>query len=179
MLFRSQTIIRLDSGSTDGLGEKVQRELCRRLQDSLHDFDALIISDYTYGILTPYLIDALARLSRSRPMVVTADSKDLRRLKTIRLAAVKPNYRETTRLLEIPQVSSLKERFEQISRHGERILGLIDTQIAAITLDRAGAMVFERAKPPYRTYSRQVADSQAVGAGDTYKIGRASCRERV
>jgi D-beta-D-heptose 7-phosphate kinase/D-beta-D-heptose 1-phosphate adenosyltransferase len=41
-------------------------------------------------------------------------------------------------------------------------------QIAAITLDRDGALFFERGREPYRTYARPVEHSRAAGAGDTF-----------
>jgi D-beta-D-heptose 7-phosphate kinase/D-beta-D-heptose 1-phosphate adenosyltransferase len=45
---------------------------------------------------------------------------------------------------------------------------LTGARLAAVTLDRDGALFFERGSPPYRTYARPAANSRAAGAGDTF-----------
>lgn len=168
ILANDQTIMRIDSGSTSPLSPLSESRLIERLRQELAECDALIISDYMYGLVTPAILSALAELSRIHDCVITADSKDLTRLKDIRLTAAKPNYKETSRLLGLPKKTLIAERFEQVREHGEQLFEILNCRIAAVTLDKAGAVVFERDKPPYRTYSKQVNHDKAVGAGDTY-----------
>ena len=53
-------------------------------------------------------------------------------------------------------------------RLGGRLLEATGARIAAVTLDTEGALVFERDRPPYRTYARPTHHSRAAGAGDTF-----------
>jgi D-beta-D-heptose 7-phosphate kinase/D-beta-D-heptose 1-phosphate adenosyltransferase len=71
-------------------------------------------------------------------------------------------------LLGLDNVHDLAARVDQIAVHGEAILEVTGAQIAAITLDRDGALVFERDSQPYRTYATPQPHSRAAGAGDTF-----------
>jgi D-beta-D-heptose 7-phosphate kinase/D-beta-D-heptose 1-phosphate adenosyltransferase len=64
-------------------------------------------------------------------------------------------------------------RIDQIYRLGSRLLERIQTQVAAVTLDQDGAIVFERGRMPLRTFTEPNPHTQAAGAGDTYVAGMA------
>ncbi len=52
--------------------------------------------------------------------------------------------------------------------YGDQIMDLTGAQIAAVTIDEDGAILFERDQLPYRTYARPAPHSRAAGAGDTF-----------
>ncbi len=99
---------------------------------------------------------------------MVADSKHLDRFRALNLTAVKPNYNQAVKLLDLEKVDELNGRVDQVIQHGGKILQLANAQIAAVTLDRDGALVFERSHPVYRTYARPAPHSAAAGAGDTF-----------
>jgi D-beta-D-heptose 7-phosphate kinase/D-beta-D-heptose 1-phosphate adenosyltransferase len=86
----------------------------------------------------------------------------------MRPAAIKPNYTEALRLLGLPRLPPGPERVAQIAGCGDRLLALVGCHLAAVTLDADGALLFEQGAAPYRTYSKPVQNSRALGAGDTY-----------
>ena len=86
----------------------------------------------------------------------------------IGVTAVKPNYGEAIGLLGLEKLDGACARAEQIAPYGEKILDATGAQLAAITLDSEGALVFERGSLPYRTYAQPNPDSHAAGAGDTF-----------
>jgi D-beta-D-heptose 7-phosphate kinase/D-beta-D-heptose 1-phosphate adenosyltransferase len=47
----SQLLVRFDSGSTQAIDSKTEQALIEQLINSFADCDALIVSDYGYGIL--------------------------------------------------------------------------------------------------------------------------------
>jgi D-beta-D-heptose 7-phosphate kinase/D-beta-D-heptose 1-phosphate adenosyltransferase len=51
---------------------------------------------------------------------------------------------------------------------GEQLHKATRAQVVAVTLDADGAVVCERGRPPYRTWTRPVPHSRACGAGDSY-----------
>jgi D-beta-D-heptose 7-phosphate kinase/D-beta-D-heptose 1-phosphate adenosyltransferase len=55
----------------------------------------------------------------------------------------------------------------------ERLPDATGAHIVAVTLDHEGAVVCERGRPPYRTYSRPAASVRACGAGDSFTAGLA------
>jgi D-beta-D-heptose 7-phosphate kinase / D-beta-D-heptose 1-phosphate adenosyltransferase len=175
----SQMVVRFDQGDTGPVDLDTETVLIQRIEAFFPECDAVVISDYGYGVLTPRIIETLARLQAADPHIILADSKNLSRLEPIGVTAVKPNYAEAVRLLGLEKAGQHQARVDQILAAGPRILELTGAQIAAVTLDQDGALVFERACEedpgeaqstiePYRTYSRPQPHSKAAGAGDTF-----------
>ena len=65
----SQLLVRFDSGSTQPIDSKTEQALIEQLTNSFADCDALIVSDYGYGILTERVIAAIASLQHERSRV--------------------------------------------------------------------------------------------------------------
>jgi D-beta-D-heptose 7-phosphate kinase/D-beta-D-heptose 1-phosphate adenosyltransferase len=133
-----------------------------------HQIQAVIVSDYGYGLITPAVIHALGRLQKSDPKLLLVDSKDLSQYRGMGLTVVKPNYPEALSLLGISDKRARSSRVETISERGNTILDLTGSQIAAVTLDADGALIFERNRPVYRTYAKPGHFPKPVGAGDTF-----------
>jgi D-beta-D-heptose 7-phosphate kinase / D-beta-D-heptose 1-phosphate adenosyltransferase len=163
----SQLLVRFDQGSTGPVGAASERELIARLSDLFPRCDAVIISDYGYGILTPRLIARLAELQAGLPRVIVADSRHLPAFRDVGITAVKPNYAEAVELLGL-RPDSEEPRADAVAARAEQLLGLTGARVAAVTLDAEGAIVLERGSSPYRTYSRPVRSALAAGAGDTF-----------
>jgi len=168
VLAGSQMLVRFDAGSTDRVDAAREDELVEHLYDRGRAADAVIVSDYGYGILTPRVIATLAAMQATAPRVLVVDSKVLRAYRRVGVTAVKPNYDEAMKLLAAGGGARREERIAHIERHGERLLAVTGAQVAAVTLDTEGALFFERGRPPYRTYARPADHGRAAGAGDTF-----------
>jgi D-beta-D-heptose 7-phosphate kinase / D-beta-D-heptose 1-phosphate adenosyltransferase len=163
-----QMIVRFDEGTIDPVEPPIATELIARLRTLWHAADAVIVSDYGYGVLTSGMLHAIGRLQAALPRVLVADSKHLTAYRELGVTAVKPNYGEAVRLLDSYRLDEPHERLSQIKTAGARLLELTGARIAAVTLDTQGALVFERGCPPYRTYAAPRPHSRAAGAGDTF-----------
>jgi D-beta-D-heptose 7-phosphate kinase/D-beta-D-heptose 1-phosphate adenosyltransferase len=163
-----QLLLRFDQGSTEAVDAACERVLIDRLRALAPRCDAVIVSDYAYGVVGARVIDALAAIQASAPRVVVVDSRDVRQYRRVHATAIKPNYNEALKLLREQAVEGPDARAEQIARHGERLLSMTGARSGAITLDADGAIMFERGVPPYRTYARPMRNSRATGAGDTF-----------
>lgn len=169
----SQLLVRFDQGNTDAIAKETEHALVDQLERCFPECDAVIVSDYGYGILTSWVIQAIAKLQHALPRVLVVDSKNLTAYRNANVTSVKPNYKETIQLLGVGALdaTTLPERdarADQIATHGERLLNLTGAQIAAVTLDASGAIIFERDRPAYRTYAQRASQSRAAGAGDTF-----------
>ncbi len=163
-----QILVRFDQGDTAAVAADAEQGLIDRLTALFPRCDAVIISDYGYGILTPRVIAAVAALQARGPRVVVGDSKRLAAYRRVGLTAVKPNHAEALQLLGVRAPENGGCRVEGMSRQGNAILDRTGARIAAVTLDTDGALIFERGRPPYRTYARPNPQSRAAGAGDTF-----------
>jgi D-beta-D-heptose 7-phosphate kinase/D-beta-D-heptose 1-phosphate adenosyltransferase len=164
----SQLLVRFDQGSTDRVAGGVERMLIENLSEAFGQADAVIVSDYGKGLLTPAVVEALRRLQVDAPRVLIVDSKHPAAFRRLQPTAVKPNWSEALQLLGTGQLDGTSERADGIATEGDRILELTGAQIAAVTLDSEGAIVFERGRPPHRTYAPPGNDGRATGAGDTF-----------
>jgi D-beta-D-heptose 7-phosphate kinase / D-beta-D-heptose 1-phosphate adenosyltransferase len=164
----AQMLVRFDQGRRQPVDESSERCLAERLRQAARDCDVLVISDYSYGVLTPRLVATLTEVSANGRPLVVVDARDLSRYRAVQPAAVKPNYQEALRLLGCPDPGNGLGRAEAIVRQARRILELTSARLAAVTLDTEGAVFVERGQPPYRTYARPARQARAAGAGDTF-----------
>jgi D-beta-D-heptose 7-phosphate kinase/D-beta-D-heptose 1-phosphate adenosyltransferase len=161
-----QLLVRFDRGSTEAIDSATEQALIEQLERCFHEVDAVIVSDYGYGILTEKIIGAIALLQQSSPRILIVDSKRLTAYRNANVTAVNLNYSEAVQLLG---VSVLDRNYtEQIASYGEKLLDLTNAQIVAVTLDVEGAIAFERNRPPYRTYAQATNHSRATGTGNTF-----------
>ena len=165
---RSQLLVRFDDGSREAIEGETEEQLIEKLDEALEDADAIVLSDYGYGVVTPRVVEVLAEHQARYPRVLVVDSKKPARFRHLRPTAVKPNWGEAVQILGAGELDGVSERADGIATHGERLLELTGAQIAAVTLDSEGALVFERGRPPHRTYAQGRTGSGATGAGDTF-----------
>jgi D-beta-D-heptose 7-phosphate kinase/D-beta-D-heptose 1-phosphate adenosyltransferase len=186
VLASGQLLVRFDQGDTAPVRGPGEEALIDRLSELFGRSDAVIVSDYGYGILTPRVRATLAGLQARSPRTLVVDSKDLAAYRGVGPTAVKPNYHEALRLLGLAPECGPQARSESpcgtearapaeeggrvglIAARGRDVLEVTGARIAAVTLDTDGALVFERDRPPYRTYARPNPHSRAAGAGDTF-----------
>ncbi len=166
ILASSQIVVRLDQGSVEPIGADLEQRLIDRLVELFPQCQAVIVSDYGYGILTPRVMQTLADLQARDPRILVVDSKRLPRYQSMLPTAVKPNYEEVIQLLGLSRQSN--RRAEQIESYGDQLLEMTGAAIVTVTLDAEGAIVFEPGQPPLRTHVRPAPQNQTSGAGDTF-----------
>lgn len=163
----SQLLVRFDQGSTDAIDLEVEQAIIDELELCFSGCDAVIVSDYGYGIMTEKIIQVIAKLQQSQPRILVVDSKNLATYRSVGATAVKPNYSQAIQLLDVQETDG-EARVSQMAMHNEQLLNLTGAQIAAVTLDAEGAIIFERDQLSHRTYAQRAKHSRASGAGDTF-----------
>jgi rfaE bifunctional protein kinase chain/domain len=126
-----QVLCRLDAGDTGPVGAAQEDELLLLLGALWASCDAVLLSDYGYGVLTPRVVEAVAALQARRPRVVVADSKRLAALRSVAPTAVKPNRAEALRLLGLPATPPVGGRAAALAPHGPRLLELTGARALA------------------------------------------------
>ena len=168
LLAGSQMLLRYDVGSTHHITRQTEAALIERLTALFATHDAVVVSDYAYGIVTPRVIATLGACQARTPRVIVTDSKRLAAYREVGVTVAKPNYEEALRLLGPRAARRVTDRAAVIERYGARLLDMTGARIAAVTLDTDGALFFTRDRTPYRTYARPTEHSRAAGAGDTF-----------
>lgn len=164
-----QMLARFDEGGRRPLLPAVDAELRRRLLARALEADAVVVSDYGYGVLGPRTIQALAELQHSTPRLLVVDARSPARYHAVGATAIKPNFEEVRPFL--PGGVSTTDRVAAVLEAAADLPAAIGAQVVAVTLDRDGAVLCERGRPPYRTYARPMSNARASGAGDSFTAG--------
>ncbi|MFI9237343.1 D-glycero-beta-D-manno-heptose 1-phosphate adenylyltransferase [Streptomyces sp. NPDC053079] len=170
-----QMLLRLDEGAEQPLttADGSLTALTAAADGLLETVDAVIVSDYGYGVCGPETTAWLATHRDRCPPALVVDSRRPARFAALRAGAVKPNYDEALRLLDDPGPPPGPARADRLALLGDKLLRLTGADRVALTLDADGSMLFERHRPPLRTYARgdRATTSTTVGAGDTFTAG--------
>ena len=165
-----QQVVRIDRETDWPVGVDVSRAFAARLASALTGFDAVLLSDYGSGLITPALARALkrhVRASARSDVPILLDSRYS--LPAYRgLTACTPNESEVEEALGFP----IKNDLRALERAGRQLLAQQRMQAVLITRGGRGMALFEPDRPTVHVPifgSDEVAD--VTGAGD--KIGRA------
>jgi len=153
-----QQIVRLDSG-TPLEDENIRNAVKRKLKLALKEADALLISDYGYGLATPEIISNIRRKS----LTATLDSR-FSLMNFSGMTAATPNEPEVEAALGI----SIGNDQKKLEWAGRTLLRKLKHDAVLITRGKDGMALFERAKKTAHIPihgSDEVAD--VTGAGDT------------
>jgi D-beta-D-heptose 7-phosphate kinase/D-beta-D-heptose 1-phosphate adenosyltransferase len=135
------------------------------LKKKAETFDAIVVSDYGYGAITGEMLKTLETCAAIRPVVI--DARDLSRFRHVRPMAVKPNYREAARLLDVPEKRG-NERMAQMVGYSDALLEKTGARYVFVTLDADGAVLFAHGEKPYRLSCVPEKDAMTIGAGDSF-----------
>jgi rfaE bifunctional protein kinase chain/domain len=157
-----QQVVRADWESTEDLDGEAEERVLAALDRRIGSCEALVLSDYAKGTLTPRVIARAIELAKSRGAPVLVDPK----------ARCYHLYRGVT--LVTPNLSEA-ERFTGVTIRSEADLGEaarailrdLDSRAVLITRGEQGMSLYERDREPLHipTFAREVFD--VTGAGDT------------
>jgi rfaE bifunctional protein kinase chain/domain len=157
-----QQVVRIDRASPllDGTA---RASALRAVEEISGRVDALLVSDYGFGLLTPDVVEQAVGRARSLGVPVTVDSRyDLLRFRG--MTAATPNEPEVEAALGIT-IGHDRRRLEAA---GRSLLRRLAAEAVLITRGSDGMALFEPRRPPLHipVYGTdQVAD--VTGAGDT------------
>jgi D-beta-D-heptose 7-phosphate kinase/D-beta-D-heptose 1-phosphate adenosyltransferase len=162
----SHMLMRIDEGSTTAITNGCEKELLEKIAEVYNEVDAVILSDYGFGVITNGIIAGIKEIISAERKIIVADGRDVSRFKTLQPDAVKPNYEETIKLLQIDK--ALQKRDEQIAGYAKKLHEITGADKVAVTLDVDGVLFLEKGNPPYRSLAIPEDNKKAIGAGDTF-----------
>lgn len=169
VLADGQMVVRYDQGDTTAIAPAIEAQLIDRLAARFPRADAVIVSDYAYGVLTPAVIAALRDLHARNGNVLVVDARHLPLYRDVAPTVVKPNYEEVAELLGL-DATVASARAEAVAAARERVLDMTGARIASVTLDRDGALLLEAGHTPVALPAATVRNAHVAGAGDTFSV---------
>lgn len=154
-----QQVLRVDREPEDSLAPRVIQEIARRTRERIAKANAILVSDYGTGAVSPKLLKGL------HLKIATLDSRfHLLGYANLKIMAATPNEPEIEALYHV-KIGSDYRKLEDLGQKTLRALGL---QALLVTRGKDGMVLFERGKPAHDipVYGNQDA-VDVTGAGDT------------
>jgi D-beta-D-heptose 7-phosphate kinase/D-beta-D-heptose 1-phosphate adenosyltransferase len=157
-----QQVVRTDRESREDLTPAVETEVIERVVAALRDSQALILSDYSKGTLTPRVLQKAIAAARRRQLPVLVDPKLKRFGAYRRVSVVTPNT------LEAQAATGIEiDGRRQLESAARKILSSLQCEALLVTRGEQGMALYEKSKRPVYigAAAREVFD--VTGAGDT------------
>jgi len=162
-----QQIVRIDREPASPPPASVLRAFTGKVLATIDRADAVLLSDYGYGVVTPLLAETvrhrLDSSARRRPVPVLVDSRyNLGAFRGV--TACTPNQPEVEQLLGV----RINDDLEALERAGRKLLRRLRTNAVLVTRGSHGMALFEPKAPTAHIPifgSDEIAD--VTGAGDT------------
>lgn len=163
-----QQVIRVDYENTTAISAQLRSRLIQNLRSATEDADAIIVSDYNYGVADATLFNEARQIAEQRHIPITVDSR-FRLAEFVGATSATPNQEEVEQLLGKGFTSGDCEALRERSNFDALL----------VTNGSKGMLLVERGLPPLQIDA--VGSPEAVdvtGAGDTviavYSLGVAS-----
>jgi rfaE bifunctional protein kinase chain/domain len=162
-----QQVVRIDRIRSAVPSAAVRRAFGRAARDAVANADAVLISDYGSGLVTPDLVTSIARRARrgsgrSRVPVLVDSRYDTLRYRG--LTACTPNESEVEQMLHV----AIDDDASTLERAGRMLLRRTSMDAVLVTRGSRGMALFEKGQPTRHiaiSGSDEIAD--VTGAGDT------------
>ena len=166
----SQQVVRYDREQDDDLDDALADRLAEKAVEECAEADALIVSDYEKGCITPHLLEKVLPLARERNIPIIVDPKPGIWKSYRPVTAITPNQSEASRMSGVRVRSD-----DDVRKAGRVILEELACEAVLMTLGEKGMLLLEREKDPHaiEATSREVFD--VTGAGDTVAAALALC----
>lgn len=162
IIAHTQQIARLDREDRSYISGELRSRLVRTVREASETIDAVIISDYAKGVISPGLIEEIVKIGRSRAVPVYVDPKERNF----------PFYRDvdliTPNTKELSFGAGIKiETEEDILRAAEKIRSTLGCRSLLVTRGEHGMSLFDGENGVVQIPAMARAVYDVTGAGDT------------
>ena len=165
-----QQILRVDKEDRKEIQKDSEKIIIQKIKEVISNYDALLLSDYAKGVLTPFLTKALIKIAKENKKIVLVDPKGKEYEKYQGATLITPNKKEASIALNM-EITNENELFNA----GMKLKKDLNIKYALITLSEEGMAIFDENMTKIPTAAREVFD--VTGAGDTVlaALGYALC----
>ena len=131
----TQQIVRIDRQTNAFLTNDIEEEVLKQIERAIPEHDAIILSNYHIGTLTPKIIQETIRLANHYNKIIVVDAqKDLGVYKNV--TSMTPNLPDTQK-----SVGFVIESEEDLKRAGDKLLSETNAKSVLITCGADGMFV--------------------------------------
>lgn len=155
----NQQLLRIDWEDITPISTFLEYALLRNIESKIDELDAVILSDYDKGVLTPMVAKEIVRMCRDRGKIVTVDPKPKNALNYYGATSMTPNRKEAKECLGMERATNMEEV-------GKELKEKLKLDNLLLTRSEEGMSLFIEDKiVNIPTFAKEVYD--VTGAGDT------------
>lgn len=165
----TQQIVRIDRQTNEFLSPEAEQKLIKNIEQAIPEHDAVILSDYHIGTLTPKIIEKAIGIANKYNKVIVVDAqKDLDNYKNI--TSMTPNLPDTQKFVGEKFGLYIKDE-NTMNTAGTKLLEATNAKSVLVTCGADGMVVFEKTDSKPKITKIPVFNKSEVfdvtGAGDT------------
>lgn len=155
----NQQLLRIDWEDITPISTFLEYALLRNIESKIDELDAVILSDYDKGVLTPMVAKEIVRMCRDRGKIVTVDPKPKNAMNYYGATSMTPNRKEAKECLGMERATNMEEV-------GKELKEKLKLDNLLLTRSEEGMSFFIEDKiVNIPTFAKEVYD--VTGAGDT------------
>ncbi|RUA07110.1 MAG: D-glycero-beta-D-manno-heptose-7-phosphate kinase [Fusobacteria bacterium] len=159
ILAQHQQLLRLDWEDKKDITSYHEELIIENLKFHLKEIDAIILSDYDKGVLTPTLAKKVIELARENNIIVTVDPKPSNAINYVGATSMTPNRKEAMECMGL-------SRIDDTEKLGRDLKDKLNLDNLLLTRSEEGMSIFmEDEIINIPTFAKEVYD--VTGAGDT------------
>lgn len=158
----TQQIVRIDRESHKFVSGDIELKVIENIKKAVPEYDAVILSDYGTGMMTPNIIKAAIETANNSGKIIAVDPQtDLHRFQ--KATVLTPNQPDAQKSVGYEIIDE-----QTLNKAGEDLLQKTDAEIILITRGGDGMAVFEKNKEVVKIPAFNKTDVfDVTGAGDT------------
>lgn len=158
ILAGNQQLLRIDWEKAEPISKELEDLLLENFNSKIDSLDAIILSDYDKGVLTPRVAKEIVKICREKNKIVTVDPKPKNAMNYIGATSMTPNRKEAMECLGKSKVTD----FESL---GKELKEKLQLDNLLLTRSEEGMSLFLDEVINIPTFAKEVYD--VTGAGDT------------
>lgn len=162
VIAHQQQVVRIDRESHEALATEATEKIRVRAHELLAGAQAVIISDYDKGVVTPALLGQLLPASRKAKLIVAIDPKPSNYKHYTPATVITPNLQEARTML-----GSKGNTAQEILEMGRDMRETLQCEAVLLTRGEEGMILFQESGDPLRIPSNAREVFDVTGAGDT------------
>ncbi len=162
ILAHNQQVVRADRENRHELNDDIENKVYKRFLSVVDEIDAVIISDYSKGVVTPSLLEKVINKCKEKKIFIGVDPNESRFSNYRNVSLITPNHHEAG-FAYGRRIITEKDLYEV----GNGLLKQLSARSILITRGKDGMSLFQTDEEATHipTFARQVFD--VTGAGDT------------
>lgn len=161
IIAHDQQVVRVDREERQPLLPQLEAVLLGWVEKHLKEVDALLLSDYAKGVISPRLATGVIHMARGagKPIVIDPKGQDFRKYSGA--TVVTPNVHEARLALDSPNIP------DDLLEIGQQLLALLGGSAILITRGPEGMTLFQPNKRAIHIPAMALDVHDITGAGDT------------